>query len=611
MTASYWNTLLDQRVRRRRALALIGGVSTTAAIMAACGGSDGGEKTEDKSSLVTPVVDTFKQAKRGGVLKDVNIQEPPSLEFGSPLRGHPGAKVVNSLVRDKPGYIANPDGELAPSLAESWEWSPDRLQITMKIRQGVKWHNKPPVNGRVMDVDDIIFSTNRFAAKSPNRGSTFNSANPDAPVLSVTALDPRTIAIKLKEPLVHALELFASPGHITGSVAILPKEADSTLDLRAEMIGTGAFVMTNYQPSVGFTFKRNPDYFDKDFALVDQIDFPLVSEYAARLAQFKAGNIHYLAAVRAEDLLTIKKDEPRINIVPSIVLLPVSQATDHFTFGLLPDGKSPFLDERVRQAVSMSWDRDLYIEVFHNISEFEKQGLPQESRWHSHVWSGLDGWLDPRGKDFGPNAKYFVHDLAEAKKLMAAAGYSSGFEVKSNYPVSGTGSDVARLAQVLDGMVADIGIKATVGPLDYATQYIPIYRDGSGQYEGWSYHSISGANPGSLSAVRGTADMYWPKSGVTFKGFSGSGKNDKSGDPALTSMIEKARLEPDTEKRRTLLADIQRHLAKAMWGLLQPGAATGFRMAWPALGNYGVWQGSTQWDHNQVWLDQTKPPFTA
>jgi peptide/nickel transport system substrate-binding protein len=421
------------------------------------------------------------------------------------------------------------------------------------------------------------------------------------------------VVIKLSEPVVHALELFASPGHITGNIAVLPKESDTTLDVRGDMIGTGPFVMTEYKPSIGFTFKRHPEYFDQDHVLVDQMDFPLVSEYASRLSQFKAGNIHFLATVRPEDLLVVKKDEPRILIYPSIVLAPVSQATDHLTFGLLPEGKSPFLDERVRQAVSMSWDRDLYIEVFHNISKFAAEGLPQETRWHSQVWAGHEGWwLDPQGKDFGPNAKYFKHDIAEAKKLMAAAGHPNGFNIRSSYPVSGTGSDVKRLAEVLDGMAGDIGIKTTVGPIDYATEYIPIYRDGSGQYEGWAYHSISGSNPGSLSPVRGTADMYWPKAGVTFKGFSTSGKNDQSGDPTLTSMLEKARIERDTEKRRSLLFDVQRHLGKAMWGLLQPGAATSFEMAWPAVGNYSVWfPTGVGWAHYQWWLDQTKPPFTS
>ena len=59
--------------------------------------------------------------------------------------------------------------------------------ITLKLRQGVKWHNKAPVNGRAVDVDDVLFSWNRFAAKGATAPSSSTSANPDAPILSMTA----------------------------------------------------------------------------------------------------------------------------------------------------------------------------------------------------------------------------------------------------------------------------------------------------------------------------------------------------------------------------------------------------------------------------------------
>jgi hypothetical protein len=111
-----------------------------------------------------------------------------------------------------------------------------------------------------------------------------------------------------------------------------------------------------------------------------------------------------------------------------------------------------------------------------------------------------------------------------------------------------------------------------------------------------------------LSPVRQIAAQFWPKGGVVFRGFSASGKNDQSGDPALSSLIEKARLEPDVEKQRGLVFDIQRYLGKAMWGLLQPGGAARLTMAWPALGNYRVWRG-TQWPYYRLWVDDSRPPF--
>src|SRR5690349_20486224 len=129
-------------------------------------------------------------------------------------------------------------------LAESWETSPDGLQVTMKMRQGVKFHNKPPVNNRTLDMDDILFSWNRFATRAGGRVNLVNSINPDATVLSVTAADPRTVVIKLKEPLVYFLNLLVPAG--ASGVYIVPKEADNGLDLRRDMLGTGPWYMDEY-----------------------------------------------------------------------------------------------------------------------------------------------------------------------------------------------------------------------------------------------------------------------------------------------------------------------------------------------------------------------------
>src|SRR5262249_32676185 len=152
-------------------------------------------------------------------------------DFSTPISV--GAAGVNTcyacLVRQTPGYLTPTSNKLDPDMTESWEISPDGLQIAMKVRQGVKFHNKAPVNGRAMDMDDVLFSWKRFVDKASNRVNVANSVNPGAPVLSLTAADANTIVIKLKEPVTYALELFA-PYTGGGNMAILPKETDSTFD---------------------------------------------------------------------------------------------------------------------------------------------------------------------------------------------------------------------------------------------------------------------------------------------------------------------------------------------------------------------------------------------
>jgi peptide/nickel transport system substrate-binding protein len=611
---SYWSRIHGGRLKRRRVLAATGASALGAAFLAACGGGEDGDNG-DKSSLVVKPEDTIKQAKRGGILKDRTTIDISSMDVQQPLAplNWTAKHAYSTLVRLKAPYLSGTSFDMSPDLAESWEVSPDGLNITMRLRQNAKWHNKPPVNGRVVGTDDVVFSWNRYAASAPLRGLVANAANPEAPVLSVASTDARTVSIKLKEPINYALELFASFGSFTGNVVILPKEVESGFDLRRDMIGTGPYVLTDYQPSVGFTLKRNADYWDQNANLPDQLNYPIVVDYAQALAQLKSGNIFYLnqaGGLRAEDVFTLKKDEPRLQVHA----LDLQTESTVMTFGQLPEGRSPFQDERVRQAFSLSWDRDTWIDAFFNVKNLEASGLPVDTRWNSALPADFgEYWLDPQGKDFGPNAKYYQYNPDEAKKLLAAAGHSAGLEVKSNRITTNAIGQLFRYAEALEGMVQEVGFRIRLNPIDYATEYIPRIRDANGQYEGVGFHTVTGTTPWRMSPISALTSEYYSKAGATFKGFSTTGKNDKAGDPAIDAVIEKARVEKDVAKRKSYAHDLQRQLAKSLYGLINPGTATTFALVWPAMRNYQVYRhlGQSPWAHYSVWIDETKPPFTS
>jgi peptide/nickel transport system substrate-binding protein len=607
MNEGYWTEFRDRRVARRRALALSGGTVLGAGLLTACG-NDGPAEESNKSRLIERPADTTKQAERTGVMKDRTFGDPPTLDILTQNNPHNavGPHVYSSLVQFKPGFLKPSENEVIGDVMESWEWAPDGLSMTMKLRPGIKWHNKPPVSGRDFDMPDVLFSWDRFVRKSSSRGAIANVADPSAPVLSITAPDSKTLLVKLKEPLIYAPGLFTS--NRGGGLVMMPRETDTNFDPRGDMIGTGPFLLSNYSPSVSFTLKGHPEYWDKDSALVEEISLPIIPEYASALAQFKAGNIYSMgnrgAGVIQEEILSVKRDEPRLSIYEG----DLTASQSRLSFGWLPAGKSPFLDERVRQAISMSLDRDLFIDTFNNVSKFESDGLLMTTRWNTGLAATFEGWwLDPKGKDFGPTAKYFQHDIAEAKKLLAAAGYPSGIkDVTSSY-VTGPQLDVAKPAQVIDGMIGEIGITSKVRSVDYGTEYIPIYRDGKGQYEGWAYKTAVGA-PGKEEPTGALSSEWWSKGGVSFHGFSASGQNDLSGDPVLNGLIEKARIERDTDRRRALVFDIQRNIATSWYAVPFPGGASGFVMAWPCIGNYRVFQGGLRPNY-RLWVDDTKPPF--
>jgi ABC-type transport system substrate-binding protein len=172
--------------------------------------------------------------------------------------------------------------------------------------------------------------------------------------------------------------------------------------------------------------------------------------------------------------------------------------------------------------------------------------------------------------------------------------------------VTGPQLPTTNQAEAIDAMIAEAGIVSKGHSVDYATEYVPKYRDAKGQYEGWAY--ITGLTGGSGDVVDILASEYWSKSGVSYHGFDAKMKGDQSGDPQVDALIEKARVERDTERRRALVFDLQRYLGKSLYGLLPPGVASGFEMVWPCLRNFRVHLRPPPYLYGQ-WVDEAKPPF--
>ena len=119
--------------------------------------------------------------------------------------------------------------------------------------------------------------------------------------------------------------------------------------------------------------------------------------------------------------------------------------------------------------------------------------------------------------------------------------------------------------------------------------------------------------PGVCSPISALAAEYWSKAGATFKGFSTSGKNDKAGDPAVDALIEKARLEKDVNKQKSLCPGPAAHAGQIDVRSDHARYGDDLRLAWPAVRNYQTYRvppGPAAMTHYGVWLDETKAPFT-
>ncbi len=601
--SSYWANVTRQGLSRRRALAAGGGAAAAAAILAACGegGSDGGDGVKDTSGLLSPVVDETKSLKRGGTFKYFHAFDQQTFDpmFTSLPNQSPTNMVYSQFWFYTGGHLKAGTGEIEGDIADAWEFSPDRLQLTLKLTDKARFAPVAPVNGRAPDAQDAIFSWERFKTLATRRFDLANEVNAEAPIVSMTAPDAKTVVIKLAAPF--AILLHSLTNTQAGNYFIVPRESENqnALDLRRTQLGSGPWYLENYTPSVGYTYKKNPGFKQdkRDLPYMDQVELPIVSEYSAQLAQFRAGAMHHHAAVRSEDLLSTKREVSALEMISTDI---GSRGTRNF-FGMLQD--SPFRDERVRQAWTMSIDRDLFIDVQYNIPEFTKEGLPMETAWDSALactaWEGW--WVSPKNTDWG---KFYHHNVAEAKKLLAAAGHPSGLDVNVRYPATGYPNTYFKDIEVFLGMVPDAGFRPKIHLVNFNNEWRPQLADARGKFEGTSFIVDSGGQEPANNLY-----LHYNVKGSLNHGYDAASPQEPRGDSTLNDLTTKARIEFDEKKRKDLVLEIQKYEARKLFFPRAAGGANSFQLYWPAFRGQQVWRnsGSRVWATN--WLDPTKAPL--
>ena len=596
--SAYWR----RQISRRRALrsAALGTAGLAGVLAVGCGGGDsgGGDSAQpaDTSGLLSPRVNTTKQAVPGGVYQTYigsDVTHMDSLAATDFQSGREGALVYSRLLKYKAGTMdSRADGSVEGDAAESWEVSSDGLQVTFKIRPGVLFDSRPPTNSRPLDAQDVKFSWDKFSTMSNARSDMTHSINPSAPIESVTAPDSKTVVVKLAFPYAPILQMLAFIRYLI----IEPREADGGFDARRDMRGSGAWYLSKYTPSVGWEYRKNPNWYNKPFPLLDGYDRPIMSEYATLLAQFRAGNI-WSGVVRAEDILTTKRDLPQLEMRQADTF---SRNPGAIMFYGFKEG-SPFLDDRVRRATSMLMDRELFIDTVYNVSNYQNEGLSVGTRVQSHIACGEEAfYLDPNGKEIGEGGKNFQHNPAEAKKLLSAAGYPNGIEADFTYFTTGQyGSQWPRYHDIWKGMLETDGMfKLRTNIVDYQTVWLPKYLYSTAQFDGITL---------SLTTLFPDVDGYL----FAMEHSKGQYNQRPTVDAKMEKLIEDQRREFDPNRRADLIKEYQRYAATKMYGTPVSGQALGFGLNWPWVGNAGVynsWAADTGWQETAIytWYDKSK-----
>src|SRR5262245_50129991 len=255
---------------------------------------------------------SWAQPKRGGVLRAWGYDPPhfdPHLILGG--KTHNTLSFVYSrLLRHKVGAgVAPGTFAIEPDLAERWE-EPDDTSYVFYLRRGVRWHAKPPVNGRELTAEDVKFTYDRFLAERANPMRYVLD-----PVERIEVVDRYTVRFRLKEPFVWFPHMLANPQ----SMWIVAREVvDKYGDLKkAETaIGTGPFILERYEPNVKTVFRRNPDYFRAGQPSVDGVEWVVMDDAVSALAAYRSGKLDtgpwHWWSVRQQDLPAMKKSHPHL-----------------------------------------------------------------------------------------------------------------------------------------------------------------------------------------------------------------------------------------------------------------------------------------------------------
>jgi len=337
-----------------------------------------------------------------------------------------------------------------------------------------------------------------------------------------------TVKFLLKEPDVWLVSALAYPW---STWIIAPEVVQQFGDMKKPetAIGTGPFLLEQYEPNVKTVFTRNPAYFRQGQPYVDGVEWLVLEDESTALAMYRTGQIDAGPApnwaVRQADLESLKQSHPHLRYQDFL-------ANNTHSIAMRTDNP-PFNDVRVRRAISHAIDRQAVIDAVWI------RGEPSPA-----VPRGLAEWSLPIDQ-LGEGAKYYRYDPKEARRLLAEAGYPKGFKTQL-VATGGYGHDMIDAVQLVLRYLKEVGIEAELKLQEYGAYMATTIQ---GKYEGMTMGPFAVAwEPD--SALYGPYAPDIPRNRGHVK------------DPKMTEMAKELRRTKDVEARRPLVFAMQRYAAE-------------------------------------------------
>ncbi len=515
---NYWQRLALNRTSRRRVLLGAGTASlgVAAAGLVGCGDDDdddGGNGTGGGQTPGTQAPATApgggEQPKKGGTFTLQMGGSPRSLDPHFDTFPYCTAVVCNTnegLLRFTPDLT-----EVEPELAEAMPEQPDQMTFNIKLKPGIKFQNVAPVNGREFTSEDVKYSIER--QMTDEAGKFQHAYFFLGHVERIETPDPQTVTIVTNKPYAPMISYLASPW----TLMIAREVVEEFGDLTEHAIGTGPFILRQWQKDVKFELDKNPDYWQPDLPHVDKLVYLIATDGDTAATMFIDGQVDAaVLGINQLDRVRSERGDANYAAVPSqfwrqFRLPPTTEDQPY---------PPPFDDIRFREAVVRAIDKEQVLDLVYSGDGVVAYGpiLPIYTNWA--LEEELAG-----------------HDLAKAKALMEEAGVSDF----TGDMIWATTAEADQIGEVLKQQLAQINVNVNLNPMELAAYYNQTY---SYKYTFSHHQPLNNPDPDeNLSAYFGRNSSY-------FKHYN----------PEIWDLIDKQAGEFDFEARQEIVREAQRKI---------------------------------------------------
>jgi len=515
---------LQSPIIRRRASAAAAAVLSLSLAATSCGGTKQGETESLKKAGLTAkdgesgLKDAGKPKRGGSVTYGVEA-DTTSYCLPEAQLAISGIMIVRAVYDTL--TVPNAKGDYVPYLAKTIDHNDKFDEWTIKLRDGVKFHDGTKVDSTVVK-NNLDAYRGKYEGRAPLL-FLFVFKN----IADVTIDGPMTVKVKTTVPWPAFPAYLFSSGRL-GMMA--QAQLDDKKTCGSKLIGTGPFKFVKYTANEGVTAKRNPDYWQiapdgKPYPYIENLKFRVTPDYTIRNQGIESGDLDIMHTSDGTSIATKLKslrDSGKINLL-------VSEVSSEVAHTQLNATKPPFDDIRMRKAFAMAGNRK-------EINQKQNSGVPTIA--NGPFASDSPGYVADPG--------FPKYDPAGAKKLVAeykADGKDPNFNISCT-----SDPGVKRLCQDIQARAKKAGLEVKIITRDQAA----LINDAIGKkYQAMTWRNYPGGDP-DINYV------WWYGKGnpVNFSGYD---------DPEINRLLDEGRSETDPAKRKKIYQDITRRFASQVY----------------------------------------------